>query len=375
MLDSSLLELRRLLGNDHEDVRSALGDLLMVTADSNARRALLGEVIAFERRLPSKDSLIIAGRLNREGSIRHESSRFEEAAFFFQGALDMLEARLPPDHEAVRTVRGNLATALASAGRFARAESLQRAALAIEDRLKGSGPGRAAAREALAITLLREGRADQAEDLERQAYALFREALAPSHWRVWSAARNLGFIASARGRVEAGLALIDTAIAIAGRGGNESREAVGYLTAQRVPFLLRLKRVAEATTAAAEAERLLGTSSAVSVDHRADVNRYAGMAAFATGDRARAVERFQEAVALTTAPDRSPSGRGINGCLLGVSLASVGRLEEASPLVEARCARYLRDGIPDPMIVEWIGAARARVAHAKAAANDSKEAR
>jgi tetratricopeptide (TPR) repeat protein len=277
----------------------------------------------------------------------------------FEASLALLEKQLPPTHQYIRTERRNLALALVGQGLVARAESLQRVALEIEDRIPGPAAARAMAREALALTLARAGREDSAVRYEREALALFREGMAAGHWRIWSAERNLAFMVAALGRVEEGLALLDSAIALATLGA-DAGESVAYLTAQRVPFLLRLDRAAEASRSLAAAERGLGASPSVSAAHRAHVHRYAGMIALAAADAPRAADRFRQAVALVEPPGDSATVPGVNSCLLGVALARLGRMAEARGLLDGACATYQAQGPADPLIVEWIRAARAR---------------
>jgi hypothetical protein len=213
------------------------------------------------------------------------------------------------------------------------------------------------AREALALTFYGERRADSAEAEEREALEAFRAGAAPEHWRIWSAQRNLAIMMAAHGRVADGLALLDSAIAIA-RVGRDSSTQAGYLTAQRAPFLLRLDRVSEASQAIATSERMLGSSPVVTSAHRADVHRYAGMVDLASGDAQRAADRFQSAVALVEPPEKPETVPDIHSCLLGVSLARLGKFAEARPLLDKACTRYTSHGIPDPLIVDWISDAR-----------------
>ena len=361
MLDSSLAELRHLLGEEHEEVRAAIADLLMSTGDSVAAGALLARLLQLERRAPSKDPIAVANQLDARGAAQFGAGRAGEAAALFEASLALLQRQLPPEHPYVRGERRNLAVALRSSGQLARAESLQREAVALEDRLRGPAAVRGMAREELALTLASMGRADSAELYERDALRLFRSGVAPDHWRIWSAVRNLAFIAAARGRVAQGLALLDSAVVLAGVGP-DSAEQVGYLAAQRAPFLLRLGRVSEAARAVAFAEARLGRGSAsVSRAHRADVYRYAGMVELARGDAARAAARFRAAVALTESGKGPEVRPGLHSCLLGVSLARLGQLAEARPLLHQPCSDYQARALPDALILEWIASARAQL--------------
>jgi serine/threonine-protein kinase len=353
MLDTSLAELIRLEGEEHEDVRAAMSDLLLANPDSLAARAILRRLLAIERKSPSQDPIAVANRLDARGTERFEVGQFTEAATLFEASLGILLRQLPPEHEYVRTEQRNLSLSLASRGDFVRAESLQRAAVVMEDRIHTAATSRAMTREALALTLVGRGQLDSAEAYERQALALFRQGAAPENWRIWSAQRNLAFIAAGRGRNEQALGLLDSAITLAGRGPN-SRLSTAYLTAQRVPFLLRLHQPAEASAVLAKAEQQLGASPAVSAAHRSDIERYAGMIELALGNASQAVERFTAAGKLSGKADRGAAGNALDNCLLGIALAKAGRTSEAREMLERECPRYLRRGMPDALVRQWV---------------------
>jgi serine/threonine-protein kinase len=358
MLDTVYRELRRLLGERSEETRSAMNDLLGVTSDTGVATALLGRLIALEREAPSKNPIAVAELLNTRALERLDKRRYGEAIALFRATLDIVARQLPPEHDDVRTVRRNLATALGMDGRLAEAEAMQRAALEIELRRHTSGVSAGLAHEALALTLVAERRPRDAEREERAALESFRAGAAPDHWRIWSAQRNLAFMAAAQGRTAEGLALLDSAIALT--LDHKGAQEAAYLTAQRVPFLLRLGRPTEAAQAIAASERVLRTSTTVSAPHRGDVNRYAGMVALASGDARAAAQRFETAVSLIEPAERAETLPGINTCLLGVSYARLDRATEARRMLGDACARYEK-GMTDSLIVGWIEAARRRV--------------
>ena len=357
MLDSSLIELRRLLGDTHLDVRAATNDLLMVTYDSVVARELLAKLAAIDEKSPNNDPVAVAEQLNDRASRLFNAGRYAEAVALFRSSLGVVRQHRPPEHDDVRTVERNLAAALHAAGQLSEAEAMQRAAVAMEKRLHGSALTAGAAYEALALTLVDEAKGDSAEVYEREALRLFKAGAAPEHWRIWSAQRNLSIIVAARGRLEEGLALLDSAIAAA-TAGPESKESAAYLTAQRVPFLIRMNRLTDASRSIVLAERQLGSSPAVTRSHRADVNRYAGMLDLANGDVASAVRRFRIAVSLAESATDASTFASIHSCLLGIGLARLGRGEEARPLLDKSCAAYTSGGLPDPLVVSWIAAVR-----------------
>lgn len=358
MLDSSLSELRALLGDEHQDVRVAMSELLMATTDSVRARALLAQLLDLERRAPSHDPTVVANWLDTQGNARFSEHRFAEAGELFEASLALLTKTLPPEHEYVRTEQQNLAMALVEQGKLSRAESLQRADVMMEDRIRSPALARGASREALAMTFAVEGRADSAERYERDALQLFSAGLAPHHWRIWSGTRNLAFILSARGRPEEGLQLLDSAIALATAGPDSA--SVGYLIAQRIPFELRLQRFTDASRSLSMAEQRLATSTSVNAPHRADVERYAGTIELARGHPERAAARFRSAVELTDSRADAGFKPGLHSCLLGVALAQLEQPAIARPLLGEGCTTYERRGLPDPLLIEWIAKARAQ---------------
>jgi len=357
---ASLAEFRRLEPRESEDVRSAVSDMLMAARDSIESRSLLNELLELERRAPSGDPIAIANRLDARAVDRYGAGDYAEAASLWQASVDLLTKHLPPEHEDVRTERRNLALALLQVPQVARAESLQRAEVEIADRVPGPGVTRGQAHEALALTFVAEGRADSAEQQERIALREFRQGAAPGHTRIWSAARNLGIIIGARGRIAEGLAYMDTSIAIA-RAGPDGDRSAGYLIAQTVPFLIQLARLTDAARAIDTAERLIGDGPSITAAHRADVDRYAGLVALATGDGPMAVKRFGDAVDLAERRTKPATSPELDSCLLGVALVRAGRAEQARPLLDAPCSRYESHGLPNSLIVAWVDSARTQL--------------
>ena len=85
------------------------------------------------------------------------------------------------------------------------------------------------------------------------------------------------------------------------------------------------------------------------------------MVALAAGDMQAAAERFRRAVSLVESPDRAGETPGLNSCMLGVSYARLGLMTDAKPLLDKPCAVYTSRGVPDPLIKDWIDAARRKM--------------
>ncbi len=354
MFDSSLARFRRLEGPTGADVRVALNDLAQATDDPALRRRLFAELVESEARSPGLDSMAVAGRLHSEAADLLGQGRPVEAMALFQATLDILSARLPPDNPDRLTVANNLASALSAAGELAQAESLQREGLDRTLRSTASEDARGNAYERLALTLARRGKFAEAEQLERQALAHLRKGLAPDNPLIGNALRNLGIIVGRLGREGEGLALLDSAIAQARAIGGPSAPEAYYRTGQRVPMLLRLGRIAEATHDAAVADSFIQSKAADGDPRQVDGARWLGMTAFARRDFAAAVaaasRMFEVQSALAPHPGRDLAQAE---CLLGTALAAAGRREEARSHLYQGCAVLDSAGIEDPLIARW----------------------
>jgi serine/threonine-protein kinase len=354
MFDSSLARFRRIEGPSGPDVRVALNDLAQATTDPAARRALFAELVALETRTPGIDSMAIAGRLHTEASDLLQRGRPVEAMALFQATLDIVSARLPPEDPIRLVVRNNLASALSAMGEVAQAESLQRAALA--QTLKGevSPDAKGGAYERLALTLAREGKFEEAGRLEREALTLLERGLAPDNPLIGNAQRNLAIILGRLGREQEGLALLDSAIAQARALGTVRGADAVYKVAQRVPLLLRLGRVAEASAAAALADSVLGAAVPEGDPRQSDRARWMAMTAFARKDYAGAVQAASLGYEIQSGFDPRPDHTLAQAeCMLGVALEGAGRLVEAIAHVQRGCSVLDPGGIEDPMITAW----------------------
>jgi tetratricopeptide (TPR) repeat protein len=354
MFDSSLARFRHLGGSAGADLGVALIDLASVTADAGERQALLREAVEQESRLPGMDSMAIAGRLHTQAADLLGRGRPMEALALFQATLDIVSTRLSPDDPDRLTVANNLATALAQSGEFTRAEALQREGLERTMKHQASADAQAGAHERLALTLANLGRFEEAEPLERRAVALFRAGLAPDNPLIGNALRNLALIVGMQHRELEGLALLDSAIARARAPGGASLGEAAYRTGQRVPMLLRLGRVAEATHDAGVADSAIRASLPEGHPRRSDAARWMAMAAYARRDFAAAAEAAGQLMELQEGYGSSGDRyRGQAACLLGVALAAQGRRAEARPHLEQGCPVYDAWGMADPLIKAW----------------------
>lgn len=363
MFDSSLARFRRLQGPDGPDVQVALTDLATATAAPGPRRALLDELVAIQARQPGVDSMAVAGRLHAQAEDFLGQGRAREAAGLFQATLDILAARLPPDHPDRQTVTNNLSVALGNAGDLAAAESLQRAGLARVLVQQPSADVRAGAQERLALTLAHRGQLEEAEQLERAAIAGLRAGLAADNPLIGSSLRNLALILAARGRLVEGLAYLDSAI-VQGQAAGAARDPLGaaYLIGQRSPILLRLGRLNEAVAAARFGDSVIQSNRDTPVRRRADADRWMALVSYALGAHDTVILRA------TAHLEAQPPNGGVLRpesaqveCVLGAALAARGRREEARRALEHACPVHDAWGLANPMVTGWGREALARL--------------
>jgi tetratricopeptide (TPR) repeat protein/predicted Ser/Thr protein kinase len=363
MLDTSLAQLRKILGRTHADVATALQDRAAAAASADEERRLLDEAVAVWQRQPQADSMGTAALLNNQGSERFGRGDYAEAQALFGTALRILERRVPPEHPNRLALTRNLASTLSGLGEWEPAESLMRQLVAHTPRT-GNGTSRAADSEVLALLAAHQGRLEEAEAGLRTSLATLRGEVAADHWRIDNTLRNLGLVVVARGRGVEGLAILDSAIARSRERNGGTTQGYGYMTGQRVMPLLRLGRLAEAAEAARESERVLRATVPEGHGYLATLALWQGEVALARGDASDAEPHFREALRRfkVNLPERHPSVAGA-ACLLGAALVRQGRPGDGRHQLETACPVYQRWGLADSLAIGWgreaLAAARA----------------
>ena len=353
MLDSSLVRLRRSLGTEHGSVAQAMQDLAFATGDTLRRRALLDSALALRLRLGQTDSLRLASSLNAHGSDLLDRAQARDALPFLHAAHALIEKLQPPDHPLRLAVRRKLAAAFEATGEYERAEIIARDLLELRVRAGGvEDLGMANNIQALGMLAAHQGRLEEAEASLRKSLAMHRRLQDPSHASNQNALRNLAVVIIARGRVAEGLALLDSAMVRAGAQGRGWQ--AGYINGQRVPALLRLGRLTEATAALRTARASFRGTGPPVRPRRLDVEGWAGAIALAQGEAQKAAAHF--AIALSGYRGLyAPTHPKVSGseCGLGIALAVQRHVEKAAPLLRHGCPIYERWGLAEPLLVEW----------------------
>ena len=367
MMEQSVARLRRALGDSHDDVLKAMIDLADATSDLDARRSLLADVAGRRGGNTGVDSIDVASALNAQGAERFGRGHHLSAVTMFEGALRILDARLPRDHPNRLAVATNLSSVLAQIEDIQEAERL---ALEIVDIRQGAiAPDSAALAAAVANVALiraRRGALDSAEAGLTRSMAIERRVLSPSHSRHDNAVRNLATLVALRGRVDEAIALFDSAIA-GMRARNASPGAdVGYYTGVRSALHMRRRDTLSAARDLWTADSILRRTTSPGDGRLADLEFWHGLFALLRGHPDSALTRFQASRELLAGlvPANHPRIRGAE-CGVGIALAVAQQRAEAVRRLRPACDGYARWGIANPQLVTWGREAIASLAQAR----------
>ncbi|MBL8983704.1 MAG: serine/threonine protein kinase [Gemmatimonadetes bacterium] len=357
--DSVLGELRMARGLYDADVASAYLDIITATRDPDRARAMLDTVVLIRARLGAKpDSVAIATMLDAEATELRTRGRYREAEALYRTAVRILDRVLPRDHITRLSILGNLAVSELDLANWAAGDSIVGEIIGQVRRDSTGIEGMARSLELWASIHANLGLHARAQREERESISYLAQRLPSGHEMLDNSWRNLAIMMSGAGRPGPALALLDSVIER--RRAAHDTASVAYMSAQRVPMLLRLGRPAEA---ARSVDALRALVSAVPPNSRwhADVALYHGMATFAGGHAAAAVPSLRRAAARyeVSYSDAHPR-RAMARCLLGAALVASGQREEGAPLLVPACEVHERWGLADPSVIAWGREAAAR---------------
>ena len=137
-------------------------------------------------------ALHAARKLLQEGSKLLGAGKYDEALLYFEGALEIRESRLGPDHSDVSQAINGLATIHYYRGDYSKAAPLYQRALAIKEKSLGpEHPSVAASLNNLAIIYSDLDDYAKAEPLYQRALAIREKSLGPEHLDVAQSLNNL----------------------------------------------------------------------------------------------------------------------------------------------------------------------------------------
>lgn len=361
VLDTALTLLQHSVGNADSVLAQAYRNLAFVTVDLRRRQELLDSAVAVQRRMPGLDSLGIADQLDSEASQLFARGRYREAAALYAAALRIVERRLPVGHPDRLTVMGNLAVALINTSELEAADTLAREVLRLSLQTAPNADGTASAYSRVANVDAARGRNHEAEVEFRAGLDILRRTVDPNHDLITSEMRNLGIAIARQGRVEQGLALVDSAYRRALVKHGPSGRQTAYLNGQRGYLLQWLGRTEEADTAIRNAATVLEASEQNPVA-LSGPEYWMGILELGRGNPAEAVSRMSSALEML-APEIGPgnSGRAQVDCGLGTALARAGRTEEALPHLKQACPIFDQHSFEQPLLHRWSVDARRRL--------------
>lgn len=361
LIDSAINFLKA-LGNMDSITVKALRMRAQMEASEPAARPYFDEAAALERPATTTDSLAIAENLDGKAARLFNQGRAIEALALYRQVLAIVERKLPPGHPDLLVVKGSVATALSATGALTEADSLSRELVQAQRRLYPGTDGEAFAHARLATLLAMQGRNAEAETEYRATLDILSRAVAPDNDRIYSELRNLGVAIARQGRVEEGLALVDSAYRMARRRQGPNGIGAAYVNGQRGYLNLWLGRMNEADSMLEAANRVIVAGTSEGHRYRVDALYWLGLLAMAQGRNVEAVEKLSAAVEIPADnPVDTLPRRAQLSCALGTALARAGRTAEARPLLARTCPIFDRYAAEQPMLETWSREVRAQL--------------
>jgi eukaryotic-like serine/threonine-protein kinase len=218
MFRKALAMRKELLGNEHPDVATSLGNLamaLLAQGELTNAETLCREALTMRKRLRGKDHQDVALSLNNLAAVLRYQNRLEESEALQREALAIEKKSFGTEHPKVATSLNNLAVELHCEGKLAEAEAMHREALAMQRKLLGTRhPDMAASLNNLATVLRAQGKLAEAEAMSRESLAMLKELLGSEHPHVADALDNLARVLIARGKLAEAETLYNDEVAI-----------------------------------------------------------------------------------------------------------------------------------------------------------------
>jgi tetratricopeptide (TPR) repeat protein len=358
MFDSVRRDLAKLPEATDDDVAAVLLDIAGATRDPDRAWAALDTVVRLRSRGSNEDSVQVAQFLDAQATALRQRGHYAEARRLYQASAAILDRKLARANLTRLGVLGDLAVAELDLANWDAADTLV-AEIVRQLPSDSTGiEGRARTMELWASVHANRGEHARAVREELESIGHLARRLPGGHELLDNSRRNLAIMLSASGRPSDGLALLDSVIASRRVAGDSA--SVAYMSAQRVPMLLRLGRAGEALRTVAPLTALLPAVPPNSRWH-ADAALYLGMASLANGRAESALPALQRAL---TRYEESYSDvhprRAMARCVTGAALVTAGRRAEGAPLLVPACDIHRRWGLADPTVVAWGEAAGSR---------------
>jgi eukaryotic-like serine/threonine-protein kinase len=217
MLTETLALRRKILGNEHMDVAQSLNNLGLAyhtLANYPEAEVNLGESLAiYKKLLGGGEHPEIANTTNSLAMSFDNQGKYEEAERLYRESLAMYRKLFGNENQHIARVMNNLGTLLLEQARYDEAEPLYRDALAMYRKLVGdSHPTVAVILHNLARLLSDRGSYAEAEPLFRESLVIFRKLLGEEHPRIAKSLNNLGLLLLEKGNLAEAEQLIRRAL-------------------------------------------------------------------------------------------------------------------------------------------------------------------
>ncbi|GAB5535107.1 MAG: hypothetical protein Rubg2KO_13560 [Rubricoccaceae bacterium] len=341
---SEALEIERahpeVLGSDG-DTSTELYLAGMLDDDAERERSLLRTLAERKASLPASDIGIamahndLASHYFRKGESRSAYAEFTAAERVARQTLGDL-------HPSMSVIRSNIVFTLGRLGQYAEAEQIARRAIDAAERGE-LGPGRLGKmRHSLSHILFYQGRIEEAEREVRMALDLLNETHGPDTPATAAAEIDLILVLAELGRAEEALGRASHLEAVVRQSERDDafiRVIVAgclFATGDRAQAMERL-----------EGALRDGEQADARPESRVSMYRTAGVMLRASGAPARAEPLLRDALGIARATN-ADNALGVQRLrfFLGLTLADLGRVDEARPHLEAVRGRLWRVGYP-----------------------------
>ena len=337
---------------------NAYGHSLLAQGSYRRAEEVFREALDVRRDL-SRDDESTARSLQGLGIALEEQERFDPAEASYIAALEMMES-IDPEHTQVASTLSSLGRLYMTQGRFARADSVLRRSLSLNQRRLGPRhPWLGLPLNELGMVAARQGRYEVAEQYFRESLAIQEEALGPAHPEVAVAVNNISFTLIQQGRLEEALPLRRRALEIARAAIGDSHDNTGWFAYNLGYLLERLGDLDGAERHYREGLAILRRALPDGHFRTTTPMVALGDLLARTGRESEGAALLREALEDRISDGAAPAAVADVESMLGGALASMGRDEEAQELLEGGLSK-LEDALgPD---ADLTGAARERLA-------------
>ena len=366
LLDASVAQVQNELAGQPElqvQLLTSMGRTYRRLAEYATAERLLEQALAIGERVYGPGDVRVALTLDYLGVVLADRGDYTGAGAQLERALAIRRKQLGPEHEDVAVTLAELGRVYQDEGLNQRAEPLHREALAIRRKVLGNEHRETAVSLSdLASVLRLNGNLDDAETLLKQCLELNRKTRGEDHPNTSTTLHDLALITAMRGENRSAETLFRRVLATE-RATLGDRHPVVATTLNALSHVLIAERRLDAAASSLE-EALDIARAALGNDHQLVAIYSINLASvqFARHKVAEAEPLLREGLRIRTqAPEIVPSRRrtlpdddwslGATKSLLGATLVSLGRYNEAETVLLDARNELASHGTPQPAVM------------------------